>query len=142
MKWNWGTKLVIGLAVFMTFIIVLGIKMIRSKSDALVDNDYYEKGIHYDQDYLKKENVKKEHAEPVVERTTDTLVISFKQAAAGEVQLIRTADKKLDQKLELKTDSRNQFRIPVGQKASGLWKLKMEWKNDGKSYLYEKEVML
>lgn len=36
---NWGTKLVMGMAAFITFIAALGIIMFNSKKDALVDND-------------------------------------------------------------------------------------------------------
>lgn len=139
---NWGTKLVIGMALFMGFIIFLGIKMIRSKDDALVDNDYYEKGVHYDEDYRKKENVKKEHAEPLMTTTEGQLELIFKKPAEGSLLLIRTADKKLDRELRLKTGEKNQFLVPLRQMASGLWKVRINWASEGKYYLYEKEVML
>ncbi|MET3113742.1 hypothetical protein AAKU52_001471 [Pedobacter sp. CG_S7] len=139
---NWGTKLIIGMLSFMTFIIVLAVLMMRSSDDALVDNDYYEKGINYDKDYTKKENVKKDHATPEVSIVNNTFIIIFSQAAEGTVKLIRTADKKLDETMVLKTDTANQFKIPMDGKATGLWKLQLDWKSMGTPYLYEKEVML
>lgn len=139
---NWGTKLALGLATFMTFIVVLGILMIRSNDDALVDKDYYEKGINYNMDYDRKENVKRDHAEPLVILTEDNIVLTFSQQAAGKVKLIRTADKKMDKLLKLQTDTAKQFHIPVAGKAKGLWKLQLEWNSNGKDYLFEKEVML
>lgn len=57
---NWGTKLIIGMASFMAFIIVLGTLMITSKSDPLVDEDYYEKGLNYDTEIKRLEKVKQD----------------------------------------------------------------------------------
>lgn len=139
---NWGTKLIIGMLSFMTFIIVLAVLMMRSSDDALVDNDYYEKGINYDKDYTKKENVKKNDATPEVSTANNKIIITFTEAAEGTVKLIRTADKKMDKLIVLKTDTANQFIIPMEGKATGLWKLQLEWKSMGTPYLYEKEVML
>jgi hypothetical protein len=139
---NWGTKLIIGMLSFMTFIIVLAVQMIRSDDDALVDNDYYEKGINYNKDYNKKENVKLDHATPEVSVKENTIIITFADDAAGSVKLIRTADKKMDRKLQLQTDSLHEFKIPVQGLASGLWKLQLDWKSNDKPYLYEKEVIL
>ena len=44
----------------MSFIIVLGILMIRSNPDPLVDEDYYEKGLNYDQEIKRMEKVKQD----------------------------------------------------------------------------------
>lgn len=57
---NWGTKIVIGMASFMAFIIVLATLMIRSNPDPLVDEDYYEKGLNYDQEIKRMEKVKQD----------------------------------------------------------------------------------
>jgi hypothetical protein len=139
---NWGTKLIIGMVIFMTYILVLVTLMMTSDSDALVDNNYYEKGIAYDKDYDKKENVLKDKAQPEVVLTDNDLTITFITQAVGTAKLIRTADKKLDQTMILKTDDANEFKIATTGKSTGLWKLQLEWTSDGKVYLYEKEVIL
>jgi hypothetical protein len=139
---NWGTKLIIGMLCFMGFIISMGVSMFRSETDALVDNDYYEKGIHYNQDYNRKENVKLDHAEPIFLILRDTLRIQFVDSAEGSVNLIRTADKRMDSLGSFQSNEKNQLLFPLKGKASGLWKVQLDWKSKGKSYLYEKEVML
>ncbi|WP_256004617.1 MULTISPECIES: FixH family protein [Pedobacter] len=53
---NWGSKIIIGMALFMSFIILLGIMMVRSTPDPLVDEDYYEKGLNYDQELRVKQH--------------------------------------------------------------------------------------
>ena len=139
---NWGIKIVLGLAAFMTFIMVLAYFMMTSKNDDLVDADYYEKGINYNVDYEKKTRVTKNQATPEVLINSQRLTITFKQAATGTVKLIRTADKTMDKNMTLTTDSLNQYNIPVTGLATGLWKLQIDWNSNGLSYLYEKEVML
>ena len=62
MKMNWGTKLVIGMGLFMAFIITLVVFMMRSGSDDLVDKDYYQKGIEYDKEYTRKNQVQQDQA--------------------------------------------------------------------------------
>lgn len=139
---NWGTKLTIAMLSFMAFIITLGTMMMRSKSDALVDTDYYEKGIRYNEVYTKKENVKRDHAAPVILVQGDSLLVSFKQDASGTIKLVRSADKRMDVNLKLQTDSRHQFRIPVKTRAKGSWKIIADWTSGAKAYTYEQEVML
>ena len=142
MEWNWGTKLVIGMASFMTFIIVLAVLMFNSKPDALVDNDYYEKGLNYDADYNLKEQVKADHAAPEVQVLPGEILLTFKAAAEGKVKIIRPSDKRMDKVTVIKTDDSYRSAIPIDDIAKGRWKLIITWNSAGKSYLDEQEVMI
>jgi hypothetical protein len=139
---NWGTKLVIVMAMFMTMIIVYVVLMMRSDPDALVDTDYYEKGINYNADYRKKMHVRQDRATPTFSLRNDSLIVVFTREATGNMRMIRTADSKLDQRFEIDTDTGNMFRIPVSTMARGLWKVQLDWTSMGRPYLYEKELML
>ncbi|WP_448634517.1 FixH family protein [Pedobacter panaciterrae] len=90
---NWGTKLIIGMLSFMAFIVILAVLMMRSENDALVDNDYYEKGLRYNDQYRQKEQVIKDNASPDIEFSGDNLIIRFKTQAAGTLKIMRTAKK-------------------------------------------------
>ena len=48
MKINWGTKLVFFALLFMTFIVVLVVRIMRTDMP-MVEDDYYEKGLNYQQ---------------------------------------------------------------------------------------------
>ncbi|MGI4729762.1 MAG: FixH family protein, partial [Janthinobacterium lividum] len=85
---NWGTKLVIGMAVFMAFIIGLGLMMVTSKSDDLVDANYYENGLKYDRDYNRKEQVLKDHAQPEININPESLILKFTQPATGKLRFV------------------------------------------------------
>jgi len=46
---NWGTKIAVSLALFMALIISFGIYMVCSDTDTLVADDYYERGLRFDE---------------------------------------------------------------------------------------------
>jgi hypothetical protein len=139
---NWGTKLVLGLASFMIFIIALVVMMFSSKKDALVDTDYYEKGINYNQTYNSKEQTKSDHARPQVVINQDMLLLTFKAEAAGTVKLMRTADKNLDKSIPFKTNLNHQVILPSANLRKGSWRLIIEWNSAKKNYLYEQEITI
>lgn len=45
---NWGTKIIVALALFIALIVSFGIYMVSSDTDSLVAEDYYERGLNYD----------------------------------------------------------------------------------------------
>lgn len=139
---NWGTKLMIGMICFMSFIVVLGVLMFNSKDDALVDKDYYEKGLDYDKDYNRKEQVKTDNATPDISVSETELIISFKAGAEGELRLIRNEDQRMDKKAALKTDLANQVRFPLKGLAKGQWRIVLSWVSGGKAYLNEQEIRI
>lgn len=139
---NWGTKIVLGLAAFMSFIIVLAVIMFNSKNDALVDNDYYEKGINYNQVYNRKEQVTLDHARPDVTILPEYLSLTFKQQSSGTIRLMRTADKKMDRVFPFESNENLLVNIPAAGLHTGPWRLIIEWVSNGKSYLDEREIII
>ncbi|WP_214226232.1 FixH family protein [Pedobacter sp. B4-66] len=140
---NWGTKLIIGMLSFMTFIVVLAVLMIRSETDALVDQDYYEKGLNYDHEFTLKEQVIKDNALPVIRLSDESLIITFKTEATGTLKIMRTAKKSMDRMMNFKSDSNKNVILSSKDLAKGNWKFIMQWKaNNGIAYLNEQEVSI
>lgn len=140
---NWGTKIIIGMLTFMSFIVVLAILMFRSDTDALVDKDYYEKGLKYDETYRLKAQVLLDSVVPDISVEKKSLLIAFKTTAEGTIKLVRTADQRQDRILSFKTTEGNKVEIPLNSLSGGQWKLILNWKSgDGKSYLNEQEVII
>lgn len=137
---NWGIKLMIGMLCFMSFIIVLAVLMFNSKTDALVDTDYYEKGLAYDQDYQRKEQVKADNAAPEITITDGFLFLTFKDKAAGKLTLVRSSDKQMDRKTAIQTDTLNRVKVPLEGIANGQWRMIVAWSTNGKAYLNEQEI--
>jgi len=139
---NWGTKIILGLASFMIFIVVLGIMMFNSKKDALVDTDYYEKGINYNQTYNSKEQTQTDHAKPGILINQDMLLLTFTQKAAGTIKLMRTSDKNLDIAIPFTSNVNQQVIVPAANLQKGSWRLIITWASNAKNYLYEQEITI
>lgn len=141
MKMNWGTKLVIGMGLFMAFIITLVVFMMRSDSDDLVDKDYYQKGIEYDKEYARKNQVQQDQAAPEIS-VGDSLKITFKHPAIGSIRFLHPSNNKNDRTLSMETNKNNEFVLPLNETSKGHWKLILEWKSGEKDYLFEKNILI
>jgi hypothetical protein len=139
---NWGTKLLIGMLCFMSFIVVLGILMFNSQTDALVDNDYYEKGLNYDKDYNRKEQVKTDNAAPVIAIVEGNIILTFKHKAEGNIKLVRNSDKRMDKNITMFTDAANVVKISLKGIEKGQWRLIISWTSEGHDYLNEQEILI
>jgi hypothetical protein len=135
---NWGKGLVIGLGLFMSFVIFLVVMMFQAPDDSY-DKDYYEKGLAYDQEYKQKKQVIQDQATPQVQVKDDFVYISFKGLTKGSVEFKRPSDKGLDKTFELKD---KQVKIPRASLTKGEWKLIMRWQNQDKSYWHEENLFL
>lgn len=136
---NWGVKLVLGLGLFMTFVIVLVTKAIMSNQDDLVTKDYYELGQHYDTEYIEKNNVIQDAAAPDFVAHGDTLSVRFKEPTEGKVVFTHPSTSSEDRLQRFRTDDRGLAFISVAGLAKVNWRLRFEWKSNGKSYVFEKE---
>lgn len=140
---NWGTKLIIGMLSFMTFIVVLAVLMIRSETDALVDQDYYERGLNYDHEFSLKEQVIKDKALPTITVSDKNVTITFKTEAFGTLKIMRTAKKSMDRMMSFKTDNEKNVILTSKDLVKGNWKFIMQWKaSNGNAYLNEQEVLI
>jgi hypothetical protein len=142
---NWGTKIIIGMLLFMSLILVLAVLMFRSYTDALVEKDYYEKGLKYDETYRLKAQVLLDSAGPEISVGKKSILIAFQTAAEGTIKLVRTADQRKDRMLNFKTaeGEGNRVEIPLTSLPRGQWKLILNWRNgEGKYYLNEQEVII
>jgi hypothetical protein len=141
MEMNWGTKLVIGMGLFMGFIITLVVFMIKSDTDDLVDKDYYQKGIEYDKEYARRNQVQQDQAEPEI-YVGDSLKIVFKKPATGTIRFLHPSNNKNDRTLTIKSGRNNEFILPLSETSKGHWKLILEWKSDEKEYLLDKNILI
>lgn len=126
----------------MLFIIGAGIYMVTHDSDTLVESDYYEKGLNYDETFHKKENLLNDHAKPRIQVLKDTLLIQFSSSVnKGNLNFKRLDDKNQDQQLPFYTNS-NQFKLPISSFKKGNWNLEIDWVNSSKSYISDHAVFI
>jgi hypothetical protein len=141
---NWGTKLILGLAAFMLFIIGMVVYMFSVHgNDALVDDDYYEKGLNYNEEFTAKQNVINDHATPTVAITRSQIIIKLKDSGNYELKLMRPSTQYNDINENGNTVSNsNLILIQRNGMQSGLWLLRLQWTSNGKKYLYQNSITL
>lgn len=141
---HWGTKLVLGLAVFIIFIMGMVVYMFMVHgNDALVDNDYYEKGINYNQEYTAKQNVLNDRAEPKITIHTAFIIIELKDSAQFTLRLMRPSSEKDDVKIAGNTmGDKHAITINTQKMHRGLWFLELAWTSNGKPYMLKKNLTL
>ena len=140
---NWGTKLVIGMVLFMGFIVFLGTRMIISGSDdALVDKNYYEKGLAYSVDYNKKQRALQDSVVPDVYVSPLGLTLSFPVPVQFKLTLKRLDNENMDLVFDGHTDEERCVEVPAEQLAKGTWFLSIEYSKDEEHYLFETEIVM
>ena len=141
---NWGTKLVLGMALFMSFIIGMVVYMFKQHgNDALVEEDYYEKGINYDKEYDAKSNTLNDDATPEIKLSQSQLIIQLKDEADYQLTLMRPSAKEKDVKSNGKTiGDKNLIIIETGSLDKGLWSLKLQWRSNGRDYMFAKDITI
>lgn len=139
---NWGFKIVIGMALAMTSIVATGIYMVSKDTDTLEEGDYYEKGLSYDDEYAKKENVLVHHSKPAIKLLNDSLIINFRhEKNSGMISFRRPSDRRMDKKAPFTTTA-SLYTMPVNSLNKGVWRLRLEWESAGITYLQDEELYI
>ncbi|MES2872850.1 MAG: FixH family protein [Bacteroidota bacterium] len=139
---NWGTKLTVGMALFMGFIVVLVTLMIKPhQADSLIDTDYYEKGQTYDVDYNARLDARKDSMLPSIKPGENDLRISFPKAASYKISLRRLSDARLD-KFYTSNIAIKEVIILPDELPSGSWLLRIEYSREKRNYLYQDKILM
>jgi hypothetical protein len=138
---NWGKGIIAGMAAFMLFILSMCIYMFNAPADDY-DHQYYEKGLSFNKDHSREEQVTKDHAEPVITQDNARLTIAFTQPVTGKVNFMRPSDKAMDRSFKLNSGAGKSAEIDLQGIAKGPWQLTFEWESNHKAYLYHKEVYI
>jgi hypothetical protein len=138
---NWGKGIIGGMVLFMLFIISMCVYMFRIPEDGY-DHQYYEKGLNFDKDFNKEQQVQRDHARPLIEVSDKTVSITFMKPASGTIKFVRPANEALDNVIKLDSTSGKNINIPVERMAVGRWQLVLNWQSNHKAYLYQQEIYI
>lgn len=148
MKINWGTGIVIAIALFMSFILYFVIKVqSNSKYDnELVVEEYYKHDARFGEEMIRVQNAEDLVEKPVISNTADGITIVFPdvfvpEKIKGKVSLYRPSNKKFDFEIPISI-SNPSLLIPKSNLVGGQWDLNMEWQYDGKKYLTKKAIYI
>lgn len=143
-KFNWGTGIVIALIVMVSGMIVLVSIAVRQDYD-LVDNDYYQKSINYQQHIEKVRNNEALAEKIQLNQSADTLKITFPNLGnveeySGEIHFYSPVAEKRDLTLKVKPDSGFSQIINLKSLEKGRYQVKIDWSVGKVSYYQEEEI--
>lgn len=137
---NWGKSLILVMALFITFIMVMVVKMISTSTD-LVSDDYYQKEIDYEQEIVAVKNMQRLNAKTDIVVNDEFLIFNLPKEvnfAEMEIFLIRPNDQKLDKTFEV-NDTKT-FLIPVSKLQKGKYSVEMTFKVDGVPCMQKEKI--
>ena len=146
MKWNWGKGIVLGLSLFMGFILYLVITLSTNNkySFDLVTEEYYAKEMAYQTEIDAEKNTHNLTSKIMGQRTAAGWMLSFPEElhyslVKGTVTLYRPSNEKLDFELPLSLNE-SKMLIPANKMIDGRWNIIISFNQNGEEYLYKKSI--
>lgn len=143
-KFDWGAGVVAIIIGMLLFIGTLVFIATRQHFD-LVDDDYYQKAIAYQQQIEKIRNANALTQGIQIVQQSDFLEVVFppqanKNTLEGSIYFYSPVDKSNDFKVDIKPDEDLKQIIPTGELKSGRYTLKVDWKSNGIGYYHESKI--
>lgn len=142
---NWGTRIIIMYVGFVALIITLVIVSMRQQVD-LVTPDYYAKELKYQTNIDKTKNYNELKSSLKCSIQSGNIVVDFPEEhkleqITGEVLIYKPSDAKSDKLITIETNN-SQMLIPTSIFTKGMYKIKVDWQVNGKSYFSEQVINL
>jgi len=140
-KFNWGHGITIFYICFVSAVVTALVASF-SVDHSLVVDDYYAKDLAYQSQYDKTKNsLESQNVKVDLDGVNQRLTINFGDASniKGMVEFYRPSDKSKDFQVELKD---NETTINTDDLLAGKWVLKIDWKENGKSYYKEEFIYI
>lgn len=146
MKIHWGTGLVIGMVLFMGFILYMVITMSTNKrySHDLVTEAYYEKEMLYQNEIDAETNTHFLSEKISGKKTEKGWLLTFPEeleaaTVEGTVFLYRPSNKQLDFNFPIELSGSNLL-IPDKRLLEGRWNVTVDWTYQNRAYMYKNEI--
>ena len=145
---NWGWKIVVVYSAFVVMTLAMVFFFMRQQVD-LVADDYYKQEIEYQGQIDKIANAQalKEPLELIQSMENRSIVLNFPnghltKGIEGTIYFYRPANAAEDKEFDINPLESGEQLISVASLSKGLWKIKISWTADGKSFYDEKIVTL
>ncbi len=145
-KFNWGTGILITIIVFMAITISTVIFLMSQDVD-LVASDYYDKGIHHQEqiDRMNRTNKMGDEVSISPENGFIKLVLpkSFVQKSlTGVIQFYRPSNEKKDFAVAVAIDTSGHQLISTQSMDKGYWRVKLNFTQDEVEYYKESSFVI
>jgi hypothetical protein len=143
MKFNWGTGLAIWLIIFVIAIMTF-VTFAFNQDVNLVNKEYYQKGVHYDDIRIEREKGKSQEEHFTINQEGENVVLSFDKDYFStikvlDVQFYRPSDRHQDKHLLFET---NTLIVSKSDLIKGRYQLNISWEKEGEKYMLEKYFFL
>jgi len=143
---HWAAGLAAAFGVFVAGLCVMVVMSVTKNID-LVADDYYEKGLRYEERIQTVQRTQALGEQVGIRAGKDAVDLSFPRrfspgVVKGEVRLYRPSDRRLDVAVPVRLDSTGQQRIQTGDLERGLWKVQVSWTYGGVDYYNEQPMIL
>lgn len=144
-EWNWGT----GIASFLIFFLaVFGFFIWWSfqQNVNLVDPNYYNKGVEFDQEVQKIKNSAELIENLRIEQDSEWVSVIFPNISGninGDVWFYYIADSRLDIRNEIKLNTENKHLQSKDKLLKGgKYQIIIDWKIDSTAFYFKKEIVI
>lgn len=139
---NWGYRIAIFFTCFVLFMLTMVYKCVQQDFDLVAEN-YYAQEIAYQDRIDRLANTAKLEKKPIYEVRESYLNIDFPFAIeSGKIYCFRPSDETLDFEHLLALSEQYQYKIPLSEFTTGVYKLKVEWQQNAINYYQEKEIFI
>lgn len=146
MKISWGTGLVIGMVLFIGFIMYFVYRMTTDNNlqHDLVTEGYYQKEMELQGDIYAQQNMAAMEKQIIGSKTEEGYLLRFPEGfeaekIKGKVFLYRPSNKQLDFEILLELTNPNLL-IPDSRLLEGRWNITIDWEYEGKKYRFKKQI--
>ncbi len=139
-KINWGTGIVIAMAMFMIFILTFVYKSLTPEyTHDLVSDDYYKDELHFQEEIDKLDNALKLKQNIILSNTNKGITIDFPNdkdfnQIKGKINFQKLSNIKLDFSKDINLKS-HEVLIADSLLVPGKWIIKIDWSYKGEDYL-------
>jgi len=143
-KINWGTGIIIAFAVMVSGMLLL-VSIALRQNDDLVENDYYQKSINYQQHIDKAQNNATLVEKIKIENDSKSLKLIYPKLTdykeySGEILFYSPVEAKRDMTIGITADSSYTQRIDLSQLQPGRYEIKINWQA-GKIMYYQQDEL-
>ncbi len=138
---NWGWKITIAIIVYMIGIISV-VWYTMTLDVNLVSEDYYKQELAYEEQITRQKNTAALPEKPTFAFSADRklVILTFPdglQPEQGTITFYRPSDFTKDRTFKIELDEHNQQGFTISGFVPGLWRIKLLWEKEGKSYYQE-----
>ena len=146
MKFNWGTGIALAYGTF-ALSMVGAVIASRQHDPGLVNKDYYELDLHYQEHMEKKQNAVNLSVAPEAryDQQKKAVVVRFPQdmpVSGGSIKFFRSAFVGDDLFIAIPPNGSGVVEIPAADLHQGRWHLELDWEANTKKYFFSTTVVL